>query len=111
VWRVGTDPDAPWVLSPAPGTRISRASPSTPTSHDHRARRGIAAFAITAPGVALTPGQTAFTLGSGFYRDAAAISASFTHRFNSTMPLYFSAGYSNGGGTEHVGRAAVTFVW
>ena len=50
-------------------------------------------------------------LGSDFYRDAAAISASFTHRFNSTMPLYFSAGYSNGGGTEHVGRAAVTFVW
>jgi len=50
-------------------------------------------------------------LGSDFYRDAAAVSASFTHRFNSTMPLYFSAGYSNGGGTDHVGRAAVTFVW
>jgi len=49
--------------------------------------------------------------GSGFYHDAAAVSASFTHRFNSTMPLYFSAGYSNGGGTEHVGRAAVTVVW
>jgi hypothetical protein len=32
VWRVGDDPDAPWVLSTAPGTRISRASTCTPTS-------------------------------------------------------------------------------
>jgi len=45
------------------------------------------------------------------YRDAGAVSLNLTHRFNAALPVYLSAGYANGGGTEHVGRGSVTFVW
>jgi hypothetical protein len=79
---------------------------------DKRARRGIAAAAaISSIPVVLGPGQTSLTLGSGFYRDAGAVSVSFTHRLNMTVPIYLQAGYSNGGGTENVGRAAASIVW
>jgi autotransporter adhesin len=79
---------------------------------DQRARRGIAAAsAIGAPSVALSPGQTAMSLGTAYYRDAGAISLNLTHRLNTSLPLYVSGGYSNGGGSEHVGRAAMTVVW
>ena len=27
------------------------------------------------------------------------------------VPIYLQGGYSNGGGTEHVGRAAASIVW
>jgi autotransporter adhesin len=76
------------------------------------ARRGIAAAAaIGGATVALNPGQTSFTLGTAVYREAGAVSANLTHRLNTTIPLYLSGGYSNGGGSEHVGRGAVTIVW
>jgi trimeric autotransporter adhesin len=79
---------------------------------DKRARRGIAAAAaISSIPVVLNPGQTSFTLGSGFYRDAGAVSVSLTHRLNTVVPIYLQAGYSNGGGTENVGRAAASIVW
>jgi trimeric autotransporter adhesin len=79
---------------------------------DRRAQRGIAAaVAMASSTPPLAPGQSGLTLGSGFYRGQGAASVNFAHRFNSTTPVYFSAGYSNGGGTEHAGRAAVSFVW
>jgi hypothetical protein len=37
--------------------------------------------------------------------------ARFTNRLNTAVPIYLQAGYSNGGGTENVGRAAASFVW
>jgi hypothetical protein len=36
---------------------------------------------------------------------------SFTHRLNTAAPIYLQAGYSNGGGSESVGRAAASIVW
>jgi YadA-like membrane anchor domain len=79
---------------------------------DKRARRGIAAAAaISSIPVVLRPGQTSLTLGSGFYRDAGAVSVSLTHRLNTAVPIYVQGGYSNGGGTENVGRVAASIVW
>ena len=60
---------------------------------DKRARRGIAAAAaISSIPVVLNPGRTSLTLGSGFYRDAGAVSVSFTHRLNTTVPIYLQGG-------------------
>jgi autotransporter adhesin len=79
---------------------------------DKRARRGIAAAAaISSIPVVLLRGQTSLTVGSGFYRDAGAVSVSLTHRLNTAMPIYLQGGYSNGGGTENVGRVAASIVW
>jgi hypothetical protein len=61
--------------------------------------------------VPLSPGETALSLGSGFYRANGAVSMSISHRLRTATPLYLTGGYSNGGGSEHVGRGAVTFVW
>ena len=55
--------------------------------------------------------NAAATYATAIGANAVASKDFAAHRFNSTMPLYFSTGYSNGGGTEHVGRAAVTVVW
>jgi hypothetical protein len=61
--------------------------------------------------VVLNRGQTSFTVGSGFYRDAGAVSFSLTHRLNTAVPIYLQGGYSNDGGPKHVGRAAASIVW
>jgi hypothetical protein len=39
-----------------------------------------------------------------------ARSLSLTHRLNTAVPIYLQGGYTNGGGTEHVGRAAASVV-
>ena len=75
------------------------------------ARRGIAAAAaITPVAVALQPGQSSVSIGGAGYRGEGAISFNFAHRLQ-TVPLYLSVGYANGGGSEHIGKGAVTYVW
>ena len=40
-----------------------------------------------------------------------ALAVSFAHRLNLSVPIVVQAGYANGGGSEHVGRGAISFVW
>jgi hypothetical protein len=52
------------------------------------------------------------SLGGAGYRGEGAVAVNFAYRLKDlTVPVYLSAGYSNGGGTEHIGKGAVTFVW
>lgn len=77
-------------------------------SVDRHARRGIAAASALAP--VMMPshaGRTTVSLGSGFYRDEAALSVSVAHSFELSMPVVVYGSYANAAGVEHVGRVGV----
>ncbi len=77
------------------------------------ARRGIAATAAMAYApTPSAPGRTTFAINGSVYQDTGGVGVAFQHRFAGTsIPLYFSGAYGNGGGREHVGRAGIGFEW
>jgi autotransporter adhesin len=76
-------------------------------------RRGIAATAATAyVATPSAPGRTTFAVNGGLYNDVGGVGFAFAHRFaNTSIPVYFSGAYGNGGGREHVGRVGFAWEW
>ena len=77
------------------------------------ARRGIAATAAIAQvPTPLAPGRTTLALNGSFYQGEGGVGVAFQHRFaGTTIPVYVSGAYGNGGGREHVGRLGFSFEW
>jgi autotransporter adhesin len=74
------------------------------------ARRGIVASAATAPVMMPSgPGRTTVNIKAAGYRGEAGVGITFAHRLNTARPVVLNAGYSNGGGREHIGHAGVGF--
>jgi hypothetical protein len=72
------------------------------------ARRGIVAAVAVAP--VLMPsaaGKTTIAVNSGFYRGETGIGIGISHRLNFSLPTVIYGSYSNGGGSEHIGRAGM----
>jgi hypothetical protein len=69
-------------------------------------RRGIAASNATAyVATPSGPGRTTFAVNGSLFDTTGGVGFAFSHRFASTsIPVYFSGAYGNGGGREHVGR-------
>jgi hypothetical protein len=76
-------------------------------------KRGIAAAAATAYAPTPTgPGRTTFAVNGSLFDTTGGAGFAFVHRLaNTSMPIYFSGAYGNGGGREHVGRAGVAWEW
>jgi hypothetical protein len=76
-------------------------------------RRGIAAAAATAyVATPSAPGRTTFAVNGSLFDTTGGVGFAFSHRFaNTSIPVYFSGAYGNGGGREHVGRAGVSWEW
>ena len=76
-------------------------------------RRGIAA--VTAAAYAPTPtrpGATTFAMNGATFEGQYGFGISINHRLSwTTVPVYISASYGNGGGTQQVGRVGVAFEW
>jgi hypothetical protein len=77
------------------------------------ARRGIAATAAMAYAPTPTrPGATTLAINGSVYENTGGVGVAFQHRFaNTSIPVYFSGAYGNGGGRENVGRAGFAFEW
>jgi autotransporter adhesin len=76
------------------------------------ARRGIAAAsALAYVPTPSGPGRTTFALNGSYFQREGGVGVAVAHRFASEIPLYFSAAYGNGGGTQHVGRLGVAVEW
>jgi autotransporter adhesin len=74
------------------------------------ARRGIAAAVAVAP--ALMPsgrGRTTVNVATSYYRQQMGFGVTVAHRLDVALPVVVQGSYSNGGGTEHVGRVAAGF--
>lgn len=81
---------------------------STVDANDTRARRGIAATAaMTSPGMPSAPGKTSWALNTAFFGGETGVGFGVNHRLNTSVPLYISGGYSNGGGLQHLGRVGL----
>jgi autotransporter adhesin len=76
-------------------------------------KRGIAAAAATAFAPTPTaPGRTTFAVNASVFKDAGGVGFAFSHRLAGTsVPIYFSGAYGNGGGREHVGRVGFAWEW
>ena len=76
-------------------------------------KRGIAATAAIAYAPTPTgPGRTTFAVNGSVFNDAGGVGFAFTHRLaNTSLPVYFSGAYGNGGGREHVGRVGFAWEW
>jgi autotransporter adhesin len=77
-------------------------------ANQQEARRGIAAAVALAP--VLMPsaaGKTTVAVSTGFYRGEKGVSLGISHRLNFALPTVVYGSYSNGGGSEHVGRAGL----
>jgi trimeric autotransporter adhesin len=76
-------------------------------------RRGIAA--VTAAAYAPTPtrpGGTTFAVNASTFHGEYGIGVAINHRLSWTsIPVYISAAYGNGGGTQQIGRVGVGFEW
>ena len=74
-------------------------------------RRGIAA--VTAAAYAPTPtrpGATTFALNGSTFQGEYGIGVAVNHRLSWTsIPVYISGAYGNGGGTQQVGRVGLAF--
>jgi autotransporter adhesin len=82
------------------------------TSNQSEARRGIvAASALAYVPTPSGPGRTTFALNGAYFQGERGLGVAFAHRFASEIPLYFSAAYGNGGGTQHVGRVGMGVEW
>ena len=78
------------------------------TNNQQEARRGIVAAVAVAP--VLMPsaiGKTTVAVNTGFYRGEAGVGIGISHRLNLSYPTVIYGSYSNGGGSEHVGRAGM----
>jgi autotransporter adhesin len=76
------------------------------------ARRGIAAAsALAYVPTPSGPGRTTFALNGSYFQREGGVGVAVAHRFASEIPLYFSAAYGNGGGTQHVGRVGMAVEW
>ena len=72
------------------------------------ARRGIVAAVAVAP--VLMPsavGKTTVAISTGFYRGESGVGLGVSHRLNLSYPTVVYGSYSNGGGSEHIGRAGM----
>jgi trimeric autotransporter adhesin len=76
-------------------------------------RRGIAASTATAYAPTPTgPGRTTFAVNGSLFDTTGGVGFAFSHRLaNSSIPVYFSGAYGNGGGREHVGRVGFAWEW
>jgi hypothetical protein len=75
-------------------------------------KRGIAATAAIAYApTPSAPGRTTFAINGSLFEDAGGVGFAFAHRLNTSMPVYLSGGYGNGGGHEHVGRVGFAWEW
>jgi hypothetical protein len=73
-----------------------------------RAKRGIAAtVALTTAVMPSAPGKTSWAMNSAVFNGEVGLGFSMAHRLNTSVPLYISGGYSNGGGREHIMRAGL----
>jgi hypothetical protein len=53
------------------------------------------------------PGKTSWAMNSAVFNGEVGLGFSMAHRLNTSVPLYISGGYSNGGGREHIMRAGL----
>jgi len=76
-------------------------------------KRGIAATAAIAYApTPSAPGRTTFAVNGSLFDDAGGVGVAFSHRLAGTsVPVYFSGAYGNGGGHEHVGRVGFAWEW
>jgi autotransporter adhesin len=76
-------------------------------------RRGIAAASATAyVPTPSAPGRTTFAVNGSLFDTTGGVGFAFSHRFaNTSIPVYFSGAYGNGGGREHVGRVGLAWEW
>src|SRR3984893_18114698 len=82
------------------------------TGNLSEARRGIAATsALAYVPTPSGPGRTTFALNGSYFQREGGVGVAVAHRFASEIPLYFSAAYGNGGGTQHVGRVGMAVEW
>jgi autotransporter adhesin len=82
------------------------------TSNQSEARRGIvAASALAYVPTPSGPGRTTFALNGAYFQGERGLGVAFAHRFASEIPLYFSAAYGNGAGTQHIGRVGMGVEW
>lgn len=78
------------------------------TANQQEARRGIVAAVSAAP--VLMPsarGRTTVAVNAGYYRGQSGVGIGISHRLDWTTPTVLFGGYSNGGGSEHIGRAGM----
>jgi trimeric autotransporter adhesin len=76
--------------------------------NQREARRGIVAAVAVAP--VLMPsaaGKTTVAVNTGYYHGEAGVGIGISHRLNLSHPTVVYGSYSNGGGSEHVGRAGM----
>jgi hypothetical protein len=58
------------------------------------------------------PGRTTFAVNGSLFDTTGGVGFAFAHRFaNTSIPVYFSGAYGNGGGREHVGRVGFAWEW
>lgn len=82
------------------------------TSNQSEARRGIAAVsALAYVPTPSGPGRTTFALNGAYFEGERGLGVAIAHRFATEIPLYLSAAYGNGGGTQHVGRVGMGVEW
>ncbi|MCP3368240.1 YadA-like family protein [Bradyrhizobium cajani] len=78
------------------------------TANQQEARRGIVAAVSAAPTLMPSaPGKTTVAVNTGYYRGQSGVGIGISHRLNWGLPTVVFGGYSNGGGSEHVGRAGM----
>jgi trimeric autotransporter adhesin len=71
-------------------------------------RRGVAAAtAMTNAPFPSAPGKTSYTVATGGYRGQVAVSASFSHRLNSSAPFASLAGVAHSGGKDTAIKAGL----
>jgi autotransporter adhesin len=77
------------------------------------ARRGIAATAAIANApTPQRPGGTTFAVNGAVFEGQGGVGVALTHRLSWTsVPVYVSAAYGNGGGRENVGRVGAAVEW
>ena len=76
--------------------------------NQQEARRGIVAAVSVAP--VLMPsaaGKTTVAFNTGYYRGEAGVGIGVSHRLDLPLPTVVYGSYSNGGGSEHIGRAGM----
>jgi autotransporter adhesin len=82
------------------------------TGNLSEARRGIAATsALAYVPTPSGPGRTTFALNGSYFQGERGLGVALAHRFGTEIPLYFSAAYGNGGGTQHIGRVGMGVEW
>jgi autotransporter adhesin len=68
-------------------------------------RRGIAAVAGMPPILTPSaPGKFTVAVGGGFFQNQGAVGVTAAYRFDAPIPVYASASYANGGGSQNVFR-------